>query len=310
MLFMPPPSMQRVLMGIYAFIALCSLVGELHPALRRPEALRVRQAIHSWWPPSLVGGLVVLGGTPVALAVFCAVSAWTLHEYLRMLPPDGKNPVTETLAYLGVPLHYLALSTGSLPLFFGGIAAWAFLVLPLAHAMTRGAHGMMGFVPRVQWGVMLTVLGLSHVPLVLVRASTTMAAGTPGMVAFLLTLVMANDAGQYVVGKALGRTRLAPVLSPNKTWEGFAGGVVITGIVAASIAPNVTSMDALQGALVGSVLAGLGLAGDLLVSSIKRDAGVKDTGSALPGQGGVLDRCDSLLLTAPFFAFGVVPWLQ
>jgi phosphatidate cytidylyltransferase len=99
-------------------------------------------------------------------------------------------------------------------------------------------------------------------------------------------------------------------LSPKKTWEGLAGGVVVTSLVTAAAAPQLAPFDRLTGALVGVGLSLLGLLGDLLVSAIKRDVGVKDSGSALPGQGGILDRCDSMLLSAPLSFYAVNAWLR
>ena len=125
----------------------------------------------------------------------------------------------------------------------------------------------------------------------------------------LLLSIMINDASQYVVGKLTGRHALAPSISPKKTWEGFVGGVVVTSLVAALAAPLVAPFGPAMGALVGACLAALGLLGDLLVSAIKRDVGVKDTGAVLPGQGGVLDRMDSLILSAPLSYYAVKSWL-
>jgi len=301
--------MITTLVCIYGFIGFCSLVGMVHPRLRRPEALRVRQAINSWWPPSLVGGVAVLGGRWSAVVVFCIISLWTLREYLHLIPAEGRHRTLDFMALLSAPLHYAMLATGSLALFGSVLLVWTFAVIPLVHAAVAGTRGMMTSVPRVQWGVMLTVLGLSHVPLIALHGHTSMAAGMPGVMTLLMLTVMANDAAQYVAGKALGRRKLAPSISPNKTWEGFAGGLFISTTVAASAAPTVTNLTLSDGAAVGAVLALLGLLGDLLVSAIKRDVGAKDTGSVLPGQGGVLDRCDSLLLTAPAYAWGVLTWL-
>ena len=142
-----------------------------------------------------------------------------------------------------------------------------------------------------------------------------------GWLVLLLVLTELNDVAQAFWGRTLGRFRMAPQLSPKKTWEGFWGGIVTTTAVAAFIAPYLTDYGQtappaaaglaapawLWPALVGLVVAVAGVAGDLLASRLKRQAGVKDSGRLLPGQGGVLDRLDSLTVAAP--AFWALTWL-
>lgn len=116
---------------------------------------------------------------------------------------------------------------------------------------------------------------------------------------FLLILVECNDGFSYLCGKWLGRHRLIPRISPNKTVEGAVCGticVVALGCVLGSLLPGIGAVAALP---IAALVAVLGICGDLVVSFIKRDLGVKDMGSAIPGHGGVLDRCDSLILSAP-----------
>lgn len=104
-----------------------------------------------------------------------------------------------------------------------------------------------------------------------------------------------SDIGGYIVGKLFGKNLLAPSISPKKTWEGLAGSIIITGGLFSGIG------DPYLGFLFGAILAVAGLCGDLLFSYIKRAAGVKDTGTILPGHGGILDRIDSIVGTTTIF---------
>jgi phosphatidate cytidylyltransferase len=302
------PGMVRVVLSVCGFIGACSAISFLHPRLRRPEARPIRQAINSWWAPALTCCPASLFGAPVAIPLFAVVSAWTLHEYLGLLPAQDRHPATDAVVRASVPIHYVTLALGNPTLFFGVLLFWIGAVLPLTHAFVRGPTGMLGAVPRLQFGVLLTVLGLSHVARIFLLPASIGPAGGAGLAAMLLLCVMANDAAQYVSGKLLGRHKLAPVISPKKTWEGLAGGALVTALVAAAVARLITPFHPATAALLGVAFSVTGLLGDLLISAVKRDAGVKDTGTVLPGQGGILDRCDSLILTAPLFAHALIVW--
>lgn len=102
-------------------------------------------------------------------------------------------------------------------------------------------------------------------------------------------------------GKAFGKHKIIPKVSPSKTWEGFIGGVIGTTLLTVLVAPFLTPFSHLEAAFAGFVLAIAGFFGDVTMSAVKRDMGIKDTSSLIPGHGGVLDRFDSLIFTAPLF---------
>ena len=124
---------------------------------------------------------------------------------------------------------------------------------------------------------------------------------------FTLLIVWAADAGAYFAGKQFGRVKLAPAISPGKTWEGVVGGLLLVAVLAAVVA---VWRDVSIGVLLPFCLAvaAISIVGDLTVSMFKRTAGVKDSGALFPGHGGVLDRVDSVAAAAPLFALGV-GWL-
>ena len=114
-------------------------------------------------------------------------------------------------------------------------------------------------------------------------------------------LTQFNDVAQYVWGKLLGRRKIIPKVSPNKTWEGFLGGVATTTLLSIVLASWLTPLSFESAGLAGLLISVGGFIGDVTISALKRDIGLKDSGSMLPGHGGILDRIDSLTYTAPLF---------
>ncbi|WP_087022154.1 phosphatidate cytidylyltransferase [Thaumasiovibrio subtropicus] len=126
------------------------------------------------------------------------------------------------------------------------------------------------------------------------------------LLVLLLLLTQGNDVLQYLCGKRWGKHKLYEAVSPNKTQEGAIGGVLFSTLLAGFIAPWLLEISPLRAASYGALLSSLGIAGDLLVSAYKRQQGIKDMGTLIPGHGGILDRIDSLLLSTP--ALWLILW--
>ncbi len=124
--------------------------------------------------------------------------------------------------------------------------------------------------------------------------------GSTAHIVMILLCVKSTDIGAFFTGRAIGKHKLIPWLSPGKTWEGLAGGLVLAGAVGAACAPYIFALAWWKGAIFGLLIGGVGQLGDLLESMMKRDAEVKDSSNLIPGFGGVLDVIDSPLLAAPF----------
>ena len=118
---------------------------------------------------------------------------------------------------------------------------------------------------------------------------------------FLLIVNALNDASQYVWGKLFGKKPIVPNISPHKTWAGFIGGVATTTVLASILGPILTPMSIKVSICAGLLIGIFGFIGDVVLSAVKRDVGVKDSSNLIPGHGGILDRVDSLTYTAPIF---------
>ncbi len=296
------------LAGILVILVPSSLVVLLHPRLRGPTRKNTRHAILSWWPVTMYWVLPCAFGPGVAILSTAMLSLAALREYLRMLPASDRHPLLDALLYLAVPLHYAAILTQDWRLIYGGVLLWGAGVLPIARMRLLGAPGFVAASGRTLFGLVVCVVALSHVLLIFLLPRSAGPAGGEGLAMFLLLFVLLNDAIQWLSGKLLGRRKITPSLSPNKTWEGLLGGLLVNLAISVPFGRPVLPLSAAYIALLAGALSVVGFVGDIYVSTIKRDLGVKDTGAVLPGQGGILDRHDSLVLNAPLFYWVAHTW--
>ena len=193
---------------------------------------------------------------------------------------------------------------------FGAMVTIAVVLLFVGSIVLRSSSASAGAldpIVRNLLGTLAAVVWLSPLTLLpLLAAADPLGRGAPApWIVWLLAIVWTADSGAYLVGRALGRRRLAPILSPRKSVEGFAGGVLAAGAVGALIAPLLFTLGTpdesrpLWGLLWGLGVATAAEIGDLLESLFKRVAGAESASNLIPGHGGVLDRIDSLLLAAP-----------
>ncbi len=267
---------------------------------------------------AFVAGPLVLAGTillppwvfQLAVAVAVVVAA---DELVRMGAAAGA--VSSRWAVLLLTAGVMVASWRWGPLGFTIAAAVTLLVLPVVRLWgTRGPDGSLAAVTVGSFTVLF--LGLSGSCLGWLRALPTDPAGWQLALLFLLTIWL-GDSGAYYVGRSLGRHRMSPRTSPNKTWEGLAGGVAATFAGAAAfrlVVGLLTGMELDWGhtMAIAAILAVAAPLGDLVESQVKRDTGVKDSSGLIPGHGGFLDRTDSLLYAAPpvlayLLVTGVVP---
>jgi phosphatidate cytidylyltransferase len=235
----------------------------------------------------LVLGFVWLGGwwlfSLVAVAGVIAV-----HEFVTMARP--LRPLAPA-AYAGVLLALVGARTGGIVWMLGGFLATFPLAFAL-NALARTSAPSTAAIGSTVLGSSWIGFGLGHI--LLLRQFHT----EPRLIALTVLLtVFASDTLAYATGRLVGRHRLAPRLSPGKTWEGLAGGAV-AGVFVAFVALYDTRAHYLRGwqaVVLGVVVVVAAVVGDLFESALKRDMEVKDTGRLLGGHGGVLDRIDALL---------------
>ena len=288
-----------ILGGVWALLVLATaVVWRLAPA---PDS-ELRQRIRSWWLIVALCSLALTFSRIAALLFFGLVSFLALKEYLTLIPTRQTDRRVLFWAYLSIPAQYYWIGVEWYGMFIIFIPVYLFLLLPVAMVLTGETQGYLRAAGTLHWGLMSMVFSLSHLAYLLVLPQGEYAhVNGPGLALFLLVLTELNDVAQYCWGKLLGRHKISPAVSPNKTVEGFVGGVLTTVLLAALLAPWLTPFTRLDALLAGALIAVAGFFGDLSLSALKRDLGIKDSGSLLPGHGGILDRVDSLTYTAPLF---------
>ncbi|MFI3217972.1 MAG: phosphatidate cytidylyltransferase [Methylococcales bacterium] len=298
-----PFNVQIAFMVIGGLLAVASLVS-MYLVRAKPERdyneLRLR--IKTWWIIVAVFATAVLFNRTVSVIVLGLVSFLAFKEYLSIVPTRRADHRVLFWAYLAIPIQFYWVWIAWYGLFIIFIPVFVFLFLPMRMILIGENQGFLRAIGTLQWGLMITVFGLSHAAFMLVLpAEVNPAGGAMGLVIYLVFLTEINDVAQYIWGKSFGKRKIVPKVSPNKTVAGFVGGVLTTTALAVTLAPFLTPLTHYE-SLGAGILCGLaGFVGDVTISALKRDIGVKDSGSLLPGHGGILDRLDSLTYTAPLF---------
>jgi len=257
--------------------------------------------MRAWWKMCAIFAMTMLMGQTGSLALFALLSLLAMREYVNLIstrPADHRSLLWTF--FVITPLQYFLIGIHWYGFFVVMIPAIAFLLVPARIAMSGETRCFLERAAKIQFGIMICVYCLSYAPALLMLRVPGFQQHSARLLFFLVLVTQMSDVSKYVFGKVLGRHRIVPRVSPNKTWEGFVGGVV-TATALGSALWWITPFNPLAAAEVSLLIALLGAAGGLVMSAIKRDADVKDFGVIIEGHGGILDRIDSLCFAAPIF---------
>lgn len=297
----PKGPLLYVFAGILGLLVIATLLGAVL-ARTKPDRdfTELNARIRSWWFMAGVFTLAILLSRAVSLVFLTFLSFLALKEYLSLIPTRRADRGVLLWVYLAVPLQYLWVWVDWYGMFIIFIPVYMFILIPVRMVLHGQTEGFLRAAGTLHWGLMTTVFTLSHMAYLLQLPEKGGAAGA-SLVLFLVLVTQFNDVAQYTWGKLFGRHKVMPTVSPNKTYEGLLGGMATSFVLVYLLAPHLTPLTRNESLVAGFFLPLAGFLGDVSVSAIKRDIGVKDSGSSIPGHGGVLDRVNSLTFTAPLF---------
>jgi phosphatidate cytidylyltransferase len=255
----------------------------------------------AWWAMAAIFVVAVTAGPLVSILLFTAISFLALREFVtlaRTKPADHRALFWSF--FIVTPVQYFLIWLEWYGLFSILIPVYVSIFLAIRTAVAGDTDRFLERTSTNQWGLMICVYFVSYVPALFMLRIPGYEQQAAKLLFFLVLVVQLSDVLQYVWGKLFGRRRLAPSVSPNKTWEGLIGGVACATAIGAGLW-WATPFTPLVAALMAFIITTMGCAGGLIMSAIKRDRGVKDYGALIGGHGGVLDRIDSLAFAAPVF---------
>ncbi|MDX1962501.1 MAG: phosphatidate cytidylyltransferase [Pirellulales bacterium] len=281
----------------------------LNPALVRTFNSRIR----AYWLLLSILAAAFLGGSGgygVTFALFGFLSFWALREFITLTPTRlGDHRALFWVFFLFTPLQYLLVSFDQYGLYNVMIPVYAFLFILARVAIAGDYKRYLERTAKIQAGLLICVYSLSYAPAILhlklgtydyLGVKSAWEGSNSGLLFFFVVVVQFSDVLQFAWDSLLGKRVIAAHISPNKTWEGLAGGIGSTALLAMSLW-WVTPFQPWVAGVMGMLISIMGFAGGITMSAVKRDRGVKDYGTLVVGHGGVLDRIDSICFAAPVF---------
>jgi len=292
--------------GIAAILIVASIAGRLL-ALKvkndngRAVVENLNARVRAWWVMAVVFAVAFLIGKVATIVLFALVSFLALREFLTLTPTRASDHRALSLAFFVlIPLQYYLIGIEWYALFTIFIPVYGFLILPSLSTLSQDVDHFLERSAKIQWGIMVTVYCISHVPALLLLDIPGYTGQNAILLFYMLLVVQMSDVLQYVFGKIFGKTKVVPIVSPSKTVEGLIGGSVGATLIGAGMW-WITPFTPLQAAGMAFVTVLMGFLGGLVLSAVKRSMGAKDWGTMIKGHGGLMDRMDSVSFAAPIF---------
>ena len=291
--------------GSFGILIALTFLGEVLRARQEAEAVNpvldtYMTRVQSWWSMVALMGLALLLGKTGLMILFGFASFAALREFMTFTVKAKADHISLALAFFFVlPMQYILVGMEWHRVYAVFIPVYAFLLLPIVSALRGNPDRFLMRVAETQWALMICVFCVSHVPALVTLEIPGYGDRAILLVAFLVIVVQLGDLLEYFFGRRIGRTRIAPGLSP-KTWEGVALGV-LSAMVIGMVLSWLTPFSLIGATVMAGAISLAGMMGNLVIAAIKRDRGVKDWSHLIPGQGGFVDQLDSVIFAAPVF---------
>ncbi len=303
----------HLVLGIFGVLIVASIIGyvlerRLSPDGSNAAIENLNARIKAWWVMVVLIGIAFIAGRAGVILLFAFCSFAALREFVTLINTKRADHWALAAAFfVALPVQYYLLWAEQYGIYSIFIPVYAFLFMPIIAVLRGDTERFLVRIAEVQWALMICVFCASHVPALLTLHIPGYEGRNVLLIAFLVIVVQLSDVLQYVWGKLFGKTKIAPRLSPSKTVEGFVGGVISASLIGAALW-WVTPFTPLEAGLLAFVITLMGFFGGLVMSAIKRDRGVKDWGHLIEGHGGLIDRLDSVVFSAPIFFHLVRYW--
>lgn len=255
----------------------------------------------AWWSMVAIFAVAFILGKNATIVLFAFISFFALREFITLTPTRvGDHRALSLAFFVLIPVQYWLIGIHWYALFTIFIPVYGFLLLPSISALAQDTENFLERSAKIQWGVMVAIYCISHAPALLLLDIPGYAGQNALLLFYLMLIVQISDVLQYVFGKLFGKTKIAPVVSPSKTVEGFIGGAASATAIGGAMW-WITPFTPLQSAAMAFVIVLMGFLGGLTLSAVKRSLGAKDWGTMIKGHGGMMDRMDSVIFAAPIF---------
>jgi len=292
--------------GVLSLLVISSVIGNILRNRQKPGPSRttidnLNARIRAWWKMCAIFTTAILVGRVGSLILFAIISFLAMREYMTLVPTRrGDHRTLFWSFFVIMPLQYYLIGIQWYGFFAIMIPVLAFVFVPTSIAIAGDTEHFLERAAKIQFGIMVCAYCLSHAPALLLLKIPGFEGQDARLLLYLVIVDQMSDVLQYVWGKFIGKHKIAWRVSPNKTWEGFLGGVLSATALGTALW-WATPFTALESAGLSFTICILGFCGGLVMSAIKRDIGIKDFGVVIEGHGGILDRMDSLCFAAPIF---------